>query len=188
MKKKIAALILTATIAGSVFVISGCDSKETAETSGTTKVEEKEEDIEGSENADADTDTEETYVPVAVIANPDDFGCQTIKDFIKENEDNKNILMETMTGDRAANYDSKAVGVEEILIASDYKENLKTMFIKFDTIDNAKAYLGDELVGQKLEKTENSDGSIDYETKGDENKMYGKIYTDGLMTWNMKLN
>ncbi|MBP5415302.1 MAG: hypothetical protein ILN61_08705, partial [Lachnospiraceae bacterium] len=69
-----------------------------------------------------------------------------------------------------------------------YKENLKTIFIKFDTIDNAKAYLGDELVGQKLEKTENSDGSIDYETKGDENKMYGKIYTDGLMTWNMKLN
>ena len=82
MKKKIAALILTATIAGSVFTLSGCDSKETAETSGTTKVEEKEEDIEGSENADADTDTEETYVPVAVIANPDDFEDEDIRPLV----------------------------------------------------------------------------------------------------------
>lgn len=178
MKRKILALILTATVAGSVFAISGCDSKEASETKESSKVEAKA----------SDEDAEETYVPEAVIAEEDGFSCQTIKDFIKENEDNPNIIMETKLGDQAANYDSKAVGVEEILIASDFEEMKKTMFIKFDTIDNAKDYLGDELIGQKLIKTENADGSIDYETEGNENKMSGKIYTDGLMTWIMKIN
>lgn len=184
MKRKILALILTATVAGSVFAISGCDSKETSETKEAAKVEDKASD----EDAEGDEGSEETFVPEAVIADEDGFSCQTIKDFIKENEDNPNIIMETKLGDQAANYDSKAVGVEEILIASDFEEMKKTMFIKFDTIDNAKDYLGDELIGQKLIKTENADGSIDYETEGNENKMSGKIYTDGLMTWIMKIN
>lgn len=185
------AVILTVSVAGSIFAVSGCDSKEQTETKETTEVEalsseEDNEDIEADKSSDPETD--ETYVPAAVYADTEDFKCQTIKDFIDENKDNPNIIMESKLGDNAGSFDNTAVGVEEVLIASDFKEKLKTMFIKFDTVDNAKDYLGDELIGQKLVITENADGSIDYETEGDANKMYGKIYTDGLMTWVMKIS
>lgn len=184
MNKKAISTILAVSVLGSLTVLGGCDGDRSVETSSATAVEE----TTSKEVIEDDTKTDETYVPGSVHSDPDDFKCQTIKDYIEENKDNQNIIMESKLGEYAASFDNTAVGVEEVLIASDFEKSEKTMFIKFDTFENAKAYLGDELVGQELEKTENSDGSIDYETKGDENKMYGKVYADGLMTWVMKIH
>ncbi|MBO7450377.1 MAG: hypothetical protein J6U54_08400 [Clostridiales bacterium] len=164
MKKKIIASILLV----SVVMLCSCDMKRTHETEATddTEVTEETEETEITEETteatakvvivEPDIEPSESELKIQPIedpveidedpfenpaeANPDDFNNQFLKDFITAYKDDPNYIIVPVVGNARSRSEIEQGIVEAILVrrAGEFSTNI---YIQFDTIENAQAYL-----------------------------------------------
>lgn len=145
----------------------------TEETTEETTVEETEESSEETEESDV---TEETLF---AEVKADDYNCEAIKEFITENEGSEKYMLlpmsiEEMTGG------ADVEGIEEAIAAIDMETFETILLCKFDTPDNAKAFVKTFVEEAGANVTYDDNNSFSAEVEGE--SITGSIAEDGLLT------